>query len=112
MRNTYPREVEIYRSRNGQEPFTEWLNTIRDQKTQRRIRTRLAALKLGNFGDYKSVGDGVFELRFRFGVGYRVYFGEVDNTIVLLLCGGDKSSQRRDIGYAKAYWLEYKEMHS
>ena len=112
MRNTYPREVEIYRSRNGQEPFTEWLNTIRDQKTQRRIRTRLAALKLGNFGDYKSVGDGVFELRFRFGVGYRIYFGEVDNTIVLLLCGGDKSSQRRDIGYAKAYWLEYKEMHS
>ena len=111
MRNTYPREVEIYRSRNGREPFTEWLNSIRDQKTQRRIRTRLAALKLGNFGDYKSVGAGVFELRFRFGVGYRIYFAEVDNTVVLLLCGGDKSSQTRDIERAKAYWLAYKEMH-
>ena len=58
MRNAYPREVEIYRSRNGREPFTEWLNAIRDQKTQRRIRTRIAALKLGNFGDSKSVGAG------------------------------------------------------
>ena len=112
MSNAYPRELEIYRSRNGQEPFTEWLNAIRDQKTQRRIRTRLASLKLGNFGDYRSVGEGVFELRFRFGVGHRIYFGAVDNTLVLLLCGGDKSSQARDIERAKAYWLEYKEMHS
>ncbi|MCY3742716.1 MAG: type II toxin-antitoxin system RelE/ParE family toxin [Candidatus Poribacteria bacterium] len=111
MRNAYPREVEIYRSRNGREPFTEWLNAIRDQKTQRRIRTRLAALKLGNFGDYKSVGEGVFELRFHFGVGYRVYFREVGNTVVFLLCGGDKSSQARHIERAKAYWLAYKETH-
>ena len=112
MHNAYPRELEIYRSRNGQEPFTDWLNAIRDQKTQRRIRTRLASLKLGNFGDYRSVGEGVFELRFRFGVGYRIYLGAVDNTLVLLLCGGNKSSQARDIEHAKAYWLEYKEMHS
>ena len=111
MRNAYPREVEIYRSRNGREPFTEWLNAIRDQKTQRRIRTRLAALKLGNFGDYKSVGGGVFELRFHFGGGHRIYFSEVDNTLVLLLCGGDKASQTRDIKDAKAYWLAYKERH-
>ncbi|MDE0427047.1 MAG: type II toxin-antitoxin system RelE/ParE family toxin [Candidatus Poribacteria bacterium] len=103
--------IEIYRSRNGREPFTEWLNTIRDRKTQRRIRTRLASLKLGNFGNYKSVGEGVFELRFHFGVGYRIYFGEVNNAVVLLLCGGDKSSQTRDIERAKTYWLEYKEMH-
>ena len=111
MRNAYPREVEIYCSRGGREPFTEWLNAIRDQKTQRRIRTRLTALKLGNFGDYKSVGGGVFELRFYFGGGYRIYFGEVDNTVVLLLCGGDKSSQTRDIERAKAYWSAYKETH-
>ncbi len=111
MRSTYPRMIEIYRSRNGREPFTEWLNTIRDRKTQRRIRTRLASLKLGNFGNYKSVGEGVFELRFHFGVGYRIYFGEVNNAVVLLLCGGDKSSQTRDIERAKTYWLEYKEMH-
>lgn len=66
-------------------------------------------MKYGNFGDYQSVGDGVFELRLHFGAGYRIYFGVVDNTIVLLLCGGDKSSQARDIVRAKVYWLEYKE---
>ena len=65
-------------------------------------------LETGNFGDYRSVGEGVFELRFHFGAGYRIYFGEVDNTIVLLLCGGDKSSQARDIDRAKAYWMEHK----
>ena len=55
------------------------------------------------------MGAGVFELRFSFGAGYRVYFGEVDDTIVLLLCGGDKSSQARDVESAKRYWLDYKE---
>ena len=53
-------------------------------------------------------GSGVFELRFHFGTGYRIYFGEVDNTIVLLLCAGDKSSQATDIERAKDYWLQYK----
>ena len=69
----------------------------------------LSLLKPENFGDRKSVGDGVWELRLAFGPGYRIYYGEVDNTIVLLLCGGDKSSQRRDIERAKNYWKEYKE---
>lgn len=63
----------------------------------------------GNFGDYESVGDDVCELRFFFGSGYRIYFGEVGNTIVLLLCGGDKSSQKKDVKKAKEYWKEYQE---
>ena len=109
MRNTQPREIEAYRTQNGRELFTEWFNAIRDTRAQSRIRSRLVSLEHGNFGDYRSVGDGVFELRIHVGAGYRVYFSEIDNTIVLLLCGGNKASQTRDIQRAKNYWQEYKE---
>lgn len=103
------REIQIYRASNGREPFTKWLESIRDLKTQTRIQARLDRLEIGNLGDCRSVGEGVFELRLQFGPGYRIYFGEVDQTIVLLLCGGDKSSQARDIEQAKVHWREYKE---
>ena len=109
MRNTHPRELEVYQTPNGREPFTEWLESLRDLKVRRRIQVRLDSLKVGNFGDFQSVGDGVFELRFHFGAGYRIYYGEIRNTIVLLLWGGGKSGQARDINRAKTYWREYKE---
>ena len=109
MRFVQPRELEIYRAPNDQAPYTEWFESIRDLKTRTQIQSRIDRIKSGNLGDHKSVGDGVFELRFRSGPGYRIYFGQVGNTIVLLLCGGDKSSQSRDIKRAKAYWQEYKE---
>ncbi len=109
MRNTQPRELQFYRTSNGRVPFTEWFESIRDQKTLTRIRNRLTRVEVGNFGDCRSVGGGVFELRLHFGPGYRIYFGEVNNTIVLLLCGGDKSSQTRNIERAKTYWQDYKE---
>ncbi len=112
MRNAHPQEIQYYLTPNGRSPFIEWLDSIQDRKTQRRIRTWLERLKFGNFGDCVFVGEGVFELRLHFGAGYRIYFGQVDNTIVLLLYGGDKSSQTRDIERAKAYWQEYKEAHS
>ena len=109
MHNGHPRAIEIYQTQDKQEPFTKWLRSLHDQKTRDRIRKRLDRLEDGNFGDCAFVGGGVFELRLHFGPGYRVYFGEVDNTIVLLLCGGDKASQTRDIQRAKTYWQEYKE---
>ena len=68
-----------------------------------------AAIEQGNFGDYRGLGDGIYELRSTFGPGYRVYFGQDDNTIVVLLNGGDKSSQSQDIERAKAYWKEYQD---
>ena len=111
MHETHPREIRVYQTSSGREPFNEWLNAIRDTETQARIRARLERLEDGNLGDCQSVGEGVFELRIHFGSGYRVYFGQIDNTIILLLCGGDKSSQRRDIERAKIYWLEYKREH-
>ena len=108
MTDAHPRELQIYRTPNGRQPFTEWLTALRDRNTRQRIQFRFYHVREGNLGDYRSVGDGVFELRFQFGPGYRVYFGEADNTVILLLCGGDKSSQVRDIKRAKAYWNEFK----
>ena len=104
-----PRELEIYRTPNGQEPFTQWFESIPDLKTRTRIEARIDRIESGNLGDHKSIGGGIFELRLEFGAGYSVYFGQIGNTIVLLLYGGDKSSQVRDIKRAKAYWQEYKE---
>ena len=111
MLDTHPREIEFYTTQNGREPFTEWFESIRDQKTLTRIRSRLTRLEVGNFGDCQSVGEGVYELRLHFGPGHRIYFGEVANTVILLLCGGDKSSQGHDIERAKSYWRDYKERY-
>ena len=111
MGNGHPIEIQYYRTPNGKQPFTEWFESIRDKNTQNRIDKRLERLEDGNFGDCQSVGEGVFELRFHFGPGYRIYFGQIGNTLVLLLCAGDKTSQTRDIELAKTYWIEYKETH-
>ena len=111
MRDVRPRTIDFYQIPNGHEPFTRWFRSIRDTSMRRRIQARLIAIETGNLGDRKSVGDAVWELRLDFGPGYRIYYGEVDNTVVLLLCGGDKSSQKRDIERAKNYWKEYKERH-
>ena len=67
-------------------------------------------MTLGNFGDSKSVGEGVFEMRVHFGPGYRIYFAKQDRAVVVLLCGGEKKSQRADIQTAKAYWTDYRRL--
>jgi putative addiction module killer protein len=104
-----PKTVIVFHDKSGREPFTDWLNGLRDAPTRRRILQRLLRLEQGHYGDAKPVGAGVNELRFFFGTGYRVYFGEDGDTLVVLLCGGDKSSQSRDIQQAQAYWQEYQE---
>ena len=81
--------------------FKKWLKKIRDNIAIAVISARIDRLKDGNFGDIKSVGDGVFELRIHYGPGYRIYFTKQGNTIVVLLCGGDKSTQEKDIQKAK-----------
>jgi putative addiction module killer protein len=102
-----PKTVIIYRDAAGNEPFTDWLNKLRDPTTRRRILKRLLQVGNGPYGDFKPVGEGVYELRFFFGSGYRVYFGEDSDTLVIILTGGDKSRQSRDIQQAQAYWKEY-----
>ena len=104
-----PRSIEIYQKEDGVSPYIEWLESLRDSRTVYRINQRVRRVGLGNFGDYKFVGDEIYELRLFFGKGYRVYFAEQGSSLVVLLMGGDKSSQKRDIDMAKAYWLDYKE---
>ena len=81
--------------------FTNWLEGLRDSVARVRIATRIRRMELGNFGDVKPVGEGVSELRITYGPGYRLYFVQQGCEVVILLCGGDKSSQRRDIAAAK-----------
>ena len=104
-----PKTVLVYQDKDGTEPFTEWFNGLRDIQGKARIEIRLQRLATGLYGDCEPVGEGVSELRMFFGPGYRVYFGEDGTNIVILLCGGDKSTQKQDIKTAKGYWKEYKE---
>jgi putative addiction module killer protein len=103
-----PKQLVVYADANGNEPFQQWLDKLRDGQSRRRILNRLQRVQQGNFGDVKPIGEGLSELRIFFGPGYRVYFGEDGGNIIIVLCGGDKDSQDRDIENAKAYWKEYK----
>ena len=103
---TVPFEILIYEDEKGKEPFAEWLNNC-DKTTRARVFSRLDRVEQGNMGDYKPISDNIFELRFHFNPGFRVYFGKVKNTVILLLTGGKKSSQKRDIKKARKYWDEF-----
>lgn len=99
-------QIDILEKSNGDSPYVEWLETL-DIKNQARINNRIERLKDGNFGDHRSVGEKLFELRFFFGPGYRVYYGLEDKKIVILISGGDKKSQEKDIKKAKELWDIY-----
>lgn len=101
--------IQIYQDENGNAPFEQWLLSIRDTRTSARIDNRLKRVRLGLLGDHRSMGEGVFELRLDFGPGYRIYFGRIGLEDILLLIGGDKNSQNRDIATAKRYWQHFKE---
>lgn len=96
----------IYRTKNNKEPFTQWLYSLRDKVVRARIEARLARIVNGNYGDHKRFG-GLIELRFDFGKGYRAYCAEDGEIIVLLITGGDKSRQERDIKRAREYLEDY-----
>jgi putative addiction module killer protein len=98
--------VREYTSQTGESPFRLWLRRL-DKAVAARIQARVFRFEQGNLGDAKSVGDGVYEARFDFGPGYRLYFGLESGDLILLLCGGDKGSQRKDIRKAKEFWYDY-----
>ena len=107
MPEVQPQEIRLYRTIEGASPFREWLQGLTDLKAVDIINARITRLRLGNFGDCKSVGDGVLELRVDSGPGYRVYLGRQGSQLVILLVGGDKSTQNSDIATAKGYWNDY-----
>ena len=104
-------QIFFYATTEGKEPFEQWIQSIRDKATLRVIFKRIQRLRLGLFGDAKSAGEGVHELRIDFGPGYRIYFAKIGTQTVLLIAGGDKSSQDSDIKRAKIYLLDYRKRH-
>jgi len=88
------------------ETFIKWLTSLKDKITRVRIGKRIARIKYGNFGDTKVLDNGVSEIRLKFGAGYRVYYTQKEKVIIILLCGGDKSTQKQDIERAKQMAME------
>ena len=103
-------KVEAFRFGTQRIPYEDWLESL-DEKTRLRIIDRVRRLAKGQFGDYKKIDHSLYELRFFFGPGYRIYFGDYRGTLILLLTGGDKKSQSRDIRTAREYWKIFQEDH-
>jgi putative addiction module killer protein len=100
------RHIVMLQLSNGKVPFESWYNNL-DSILQRAIDARITRLAVGNFGDHKSVGGGVFELRIPKGPGLRIYYGLKGNELIVLVGGGDKGTQKRDIEKAKKLWRNW-----
>jgi putative addiction module killer protein len=101
-------DLIVYQQDRGQRPYNKWFDSLRDKQAQTRIARRIRQVQNGTLGDLKPVGEGVLELRIDVGAGYRVYCGRHGDTFVILLCGGDKGSQAKDIERAKGFWADWK----
>ena len=104
-----PKLILLYETANGRVPVSDWLDNLRgqDKTTYDRIINFIDRVEAGNESNFKPEGDGVTALRMDFGPGYRIYFGQDGRELVILLIGGDKSTQEQDLATAKEYWGEY-----
>lgn len=107
--NMEQRIIKIAQLANDKIPFIEWMDSL-DKTTKARVQSRLTRLLENNFGDHKKIDNEISELRLKFGSGYRIYYTEVDNIIVLLINGGDKSTQSKDIEKAKSILQEWRNL--
>jgi putative addiction module killer protein len=101
-------EIRYYSARDGREPFEAWFGKL-DRAARAKVTIAIARLGQGNLSNLKGVGEGVLEYRINFGPGYRVYFGRDGETLVILLTGGSKKRQQRDIASAIGMWLDYRQ---
>ncbi len=100
--------VILYKDHRNREPFTDWLLSLKDKTTRYRIQARIRRIENGNYGNHKRF-KGLLEIKLNFGKGYRVYLTEDGNTLIILLLGGDKSTQEKDIHKALEYMEDYYE---
>ena len=108
MMQTDSIQIHLYDAKKGKVPFAKWLDALKDIKGRAAVHKRLARIRLGHIGDYRSIGHDVYEIRIHYGPGYRVYFGFESEKVIILLFGGDKGSQKRDVKKAKKYWEDYR----
>jgi putative addiction module killer protein len=101
-------EIRYYVAPDGGQPFAEWFAEL-ESVPRAKVTRAIVRLEQGNFSNVKSIGEGVFEYRIDFGPGYRTYFGQDGQTLVILLTGGTKKRQQRDIDAAHSYWQDYKQ---
>lgn len=104
------KELRIYYTKNGKKPLIKWIDKLHDDITKAYIKNKMRNLALDQ-GDIKSVGDNIFELRIHYGAGYRVYFAKHKRSVVLLLIGGNKQTQQKDIKKAKLLWQDFLERY-
>lgn len=97
----------IYKTAFGKEPYIEYINSLKDRRAVGKIRVCVTRAELGNLGDHEGIGHGIIELKINFGPGYRIYIGLEGQNLIILLCAGDKSSQKKDIQKAIEYWTDY-----
>src|SRR6266480_5015659 len=99
-----PRKSIVYKTAAGVEPFTEYVDSLRDRQAADKIKLRVRRAEMGNLGNHRTVGRGVIELKIDFGPGYRIYTALHGTELIILLSAGDKSTQEKDIVKARAYW--------
>lgn len=102
-----PRHVTFYKSKQGKEPCKEWLQGITDKRILGRVLSRIDKAKHGNFGVHRNLKDGIWELKMDIGGAIRIYFGIENDEIILLLAGGNKRTQQKDIETAKERWQKH-----
>ncbi len=108
MLSSKPREAKSYRTENNRSPFEDWLSKLKDVVGKAKIFARIERAEKGTFGKYRDLGSGLFELKEAFGPGYRIYFGLERDELIILLIGGDKRTQTKDIAKARELWSEYR----
>jgi len=102
-------EIEIYQDSKGKKPFIEWIESLKDEALRAKIKIRLARIRLGNLGDWKSLKKGLYEIRIDEGAGYRLYFTQTFSQKIILL-GGSKKTQEKDIEKARKYLQDYRSL--
>lgn len=108
--NINMKKIIYYKTELGKCPYLEWYNSL-DNSMKTQIAKRLVRVIDGNYGDIKKLNSELYELRFKIGAGYRIYYTEYENCIVILLCAGDKSTQQKDIKNANNYLKDLKERY-